>query len=175
MYLTGAFFGYQKFYDDLYGQLGVAIFKKPKPQVQTKDENIRKSTKAVSKSKIEERSNSLEPVKEPTKESTYSSGDSIELDLKCNIEVGAPQNIDLKTSILLQVKEVIKSSSLGQVKLEKNFLEDFKRIFAPLAGNKMLTRDEIVEIIKNEYKSELNVPKKHTVELKSNRELFVDS
>ena len=130
IYLTGAFFGYKKFYDDLYSRIELNIFKKeivtsPK-SIKKTEPNISEIENSTDNSTIESKINSTEI-------------DTVLEDLMILINRTSTGQIKVEKEILKEVQVIFKSIFKNK-KATKNQIIDYVRT----------TYDKELEIIKND-------------------------
>lgn len=135
VYLTGAFLGYKKFYDDLYSKTKIKIFK---------NEILNKNSNKVFEDVLTE--NKI---------------------LDKNISI-----TNINEAILEEIISIITKTSNGQIKLSGDILKEIQKIFKPVFKSKKPTINDILNFIKSEYSKELEIPKKDTIAIKKEPELF---
>lgn len=151
-YLTGAFFGYKKFYDDLYAKIDLNIFKKV-------------IVNKVNSQKLNDPKQII-----PIKTEYNTKDETIIFDSKINNNIA--DNIDNSESILNKLKLILDKSKNSQIKVEKEILKELQEVFKPLFKNKKPTTKQIMDYIRNEYVNELEIPKKDTISIKKEPKLF---
>ncbi len=147
VYLTGAFFGYKKFYDDLYSKIDLKIFKKEKEL----DINLKLNNENIDNPKFTTDNNRIVPEKSNS----------------LNI-----QEMEYQDNILINFKRLINSTTNGQLKIGGDILKEIKQIFKPAFKNKQPTIKEIINFVQKEYPGEFEVHKKDTVSLRIEAKLF---
>jgi hypothetical protein len=135
VYLTGAFLGYKKFYDDLYNKTKIKIFK---------NEILNKNSNKVFEDVLTE--NKI---------------------LDKNISI-----TNINEAILDEIISIIAKTSNGQIKLSGDILKEIQKTFKPVFKSKKPTINDILNFIKSEYSKELEIPKKDTIAIKKEPELF---
>lgn len=73
------------------------------------------------------------------------------------------------TSILEKIKGLASETLSGELKMEKETLNELIKIFAQIADSKKLTKDKILDLIQKEFKDEIEIPKKYTLKIKNNK------
>ena len=146
IYLTGAFFGYKKFYDDLYAIIDLNIFKK----VNVKISNSKKIIETPQIIKINTELESKEDVikSEPTIINQVTA-------------IGG-----LNETILDEIKTIIKIAPSCEIKLTGEILKQMQEIVKPIFKGKKPTIKHIIDFIKSEYANELEIPKRDTISIK---------
>ncbi|MFW5871647.1 MAG: hypothetical protein ACOCUT_00925 [bacterium] len=179
IYLTGLFFGYKKFYDDLYELVDLKIFKK----------NAKSSGNEIN---IDKRHDKEEPSLESfdpktVKPEVKSSELEITVQNKVNIEKGKQEIHDKEVTeeysgvkkqilgILLKMLEEEK----GTFEIKTDRLNELKKILTPLTVEKNISKkDDVVQILKEKFSDRVNVTSKGNkfiVRKKTGDDLFANA
>lgn len=135
IYLTGLFFGYEKFYDDLYDLINLKIFKKSGNISQT----CGNSDKLNDKKQM--------------------------IDSKADTEVAITEDANKPdTSKLQEITEKLKGflnkiceSDNIPVEIKKEKLDSLKKILKPLFKEKTPNKEQIIEILKSNFSDIVNI------------------
>lgn len=178
IYLTGSFFGYKKFYDDLYDLVDLKIFKK-KVKLPQEDINVSK------------KHNKTEPKIKPSKfEHEIQSKLSKENEIikKAEIEKKQVLNEQVKTSksnysgiqkqILNSLLSILKEEN-DSFEIKTDRLNELKKVLSPLSVEKKISKkDDVVQIIKEKFSDRINIEakgKKYTISRKTEDDLFANA
>ncbi len=157
LYLLGVFYGYKKFYDDYYEDSGLRFIRS---ETLKKNRTFKyfANKELIEQNRIKEMAKTEEQETLPVSDD-HSSGLEEPID-KIEKPIDQSENGSVAPSpkevVLEQLLKYLKDQKSKGVKIESQVLTDFKEIFKPLAGDKP-TRDRIVEIIKSDFKNEINV------------------
>lgn len=193
IYLTGSFFGYKKFYDDLYELVDLNIFKK---KVNLPQEEINVSKKHDTTEPVMESvpSTTVEPKMESSKiEHTEQSKLNDEEDKNEIIEKEVPkidqdlrEQVKTSTSEYSGVQKQILNMLLGILDEEKGSFEiktdrlnELKKILSPLSVEKTISKkDDVVQIIKEKFSDRISIEakgKKYIISRKTENDLFANA
>ena len=152
IYLTGAFFGYKKFYDDLYSKINLHIFKKENAII----------------------NNSKTIIETPPILSVNTEIDSKEVVIISQTTIINEVRVDndINEKILDELLTIIKNSQSGEIKLTGDLLKEIQTIFKPIFKSKKPTIKHIIDFIKSDFANELETTKKDTISIKIKTELF---
>lgn len=165
VFLTGLFFGYQKFYDDFYQLVGLNIFKK-------EDSSFK-----ISKSKTYDRENKLpNTVKEKEDNEDKTLNEKNKLDKKekskenqkasITENSGRENNTGIQNRIFESLQKILKEEN-NQFELKTDRLNELKKILLPLSPNKgRLLKADVVKLI------QLNFGDKVEVEFVGNKRII---
>lgn len=194
IYLTGTFFGYKKFYDDLYDLAGLKIFKKkPKSIPKKKEANSKelissefKEDSTVSNIATEQQTDktdsgikqttveSIKENKEITNENQYVPID----DLKEKNQPDGRKYSGIQKQIFESLMNILEESK-GAFEIKTDKLNTLKKILTPLSFDKKLSKkDDIVKIIREKFSDKIIVEgkgKKYYVKIKTEGDLFANA
>lgn len=194
IYLTGTFFGYKKFYDDLYDLAGLNIFKKkPKSTPKKKEANSKelissevKEDSTVSNKITEQQTvktdsgikqtivESIKENKEITNENQYAPID----DLKEKNQPDGRKYSGIQKQIFESLMNILEESK-GAFEIKTDKLTTLKKILTPLSIDKKLSKkDDIVKIIREKFSDKIIVEgkgKKYYVKIKTEGDLFANA
>ncbi|WP_103664997.1 hypothetical protein [Gracilimonas amylolytica] len=163
IYLTGVFFGYSKFYSDLYEHEGLRIF----------------GGKFPSKKKSEGKSGSLKDVEAIDKQ--YEAENEVESKDKTepkDEELENPEEEKVKNKaqmgiqeIRAQLTQILDQKPDKTIKIQGEFLDHLKTILLILSDKDDLNRDECIEILKKEFSDVIDFKSKIIIQLKPEPEL----
>lgn len=193
IYLTGAFFGYQKFYDDLYELVDLKIFKKKVklPQVEINVSKKHDKTEPIIESV---HSISVKPeIKSSKFENTEQTNVSEEKDKNEIIEkVVTEKEQVLKEQVkpstydysgvqkqILDILLRILEEEKGSFEIKTDRLNELKKILSPLSVEKTISKkDDVVQIIKEKFFDRISIEakgKKYIISRKTENDLFANA
>ncbi|MDG2228463.1 MAG: hypothetical protein P8L20_12080 [Flavobacteriales bacterium] len=191
IYLTGTFFGYKKFYDDLYDLAGLKIFKKkPKSTPKKKEAHSKdlissevKEDSTVSNETTEQQTHSgiketiVESKKEGEKITNENQHEQM-ADLKEKSQPNVRNYSGIQNQIFESLMNILEESK-GTFEIKTDKLNTLKKILAPLSIDKKLSKkDDIVKIIKEKFNDKIIVEgkgKKYYVRIKTEGDLFANA
>lgn len=190
IFLAGSFFGYKKFYDDLYELAGLKIFKPKLKQSQneenTKNEQI-KSPKELNESstdlqddEIVAADTTINPDSDEYTEAAPNSN-SVKVENKTpKIYVDSSSNE--YTGIQKQIFESllkILDEEKGSFEIKTDRLLDLKKILSPLSVKDHISKkDGVVRIIKDKFSKDIKVEvkgNKYTISRNTENDLFANA
>jgi hypothetical protein len=193
IYLTGIFFGYQKFYDDLYELVDLKIFKK-KPKESQKEIKIEKKQEKIKPDLESIASISVKPnittseIEIPENSQLSEQKESNEINEKIVVEeksILKDQNQSLTneySGIKKQILEMllkILDEEKGSFEIKTDRLNELKRILSPLSVEKNISKkDDVVQIIKDKFYDRINIEakgKKYIISRKTGNDLFANA
>ncbi len=184
IYLTGSFYGYKKFYDDLYELVDLRIFK-TKISPSKKEINVEKSQDEL-KPNLESLSSIVNNPDTTSLEikRTENSG-LIEEKEKSEVQkVGVEEELTFenKNGVQKQILELLLNmldEEKGTFELKTDRLIEVKKLLTPLSTEKnTLKKDDVVQIIKQRFSDRVKIEgkgNKFIISRKSNDELFANS
>jgi len=174
IYLTGLFFGYEKFYDDLYEIKELEIFKTPDiPSAKTKTE----SKGQENEQKLEQGIRKQEPNENSTLDNNVP--DNVELPEKKETEKKLIQR-NIKDKLIHQFKELIQKSGDKVVVKGDVYQKSIKKIINQNVENpkELKTKQDYLRKINELTENYFNInmrKNKETIEMKDNPDLFTNS
>lgn len=176
IYLTGSFFGYKKFYDDLYDLVDLTIFKK---KVKLPQEEINVSKKHNKTEPVIESVPST-TVKPKIKSSKFENTEQSKLsEEKVVTEKEQDLNEQVKSSTsdysgvqkqILDILLRILDEEKGSFEIKTDRLNELKKILSPLSVEKNISKkDDVVQIIKEKFSDRISIEskgKKYIISLK---------
>lgn len=166
IFLTGLFFGYEKFYDDLYALTGLHIFKSYTPTAETNLNNIRVS-KEEQKTEIEKSTvKTIQAVNEPNK-----------VELPIQDEVEQLKTVDkTENDLQSQVKELIEKSG-GKIQVKGDSYKEIQKLVRQNCKDtkgfkKSDYLSKIAELTESLFEIDVN---KGIIKLKDNPDLFANA
>lgn len=196
IYFTGSFFGYKKFYDDLYELVDLKIFKK-KAKLPQEDISVSKKHDKTEPVIVSVPSITAEPEMESSKfEHKEQSKLNDEKDKNEIIEKEVPgyeqvlkEQVKSSTSNYSGVQKQILDMLLrildeekGSFIIEKDRRTELKKILSPLSFEKNITKSEhIAQIIKQKFADKISIKEtgkkriKYTVVRKAENDLFANA
>ncbi len=186
IYLTGAFFGYKKFYDDLYELAGLKIFKKkPKSILKKKEANSKdlissevKEDSTVSSETTERQADKadngikqtiVETIKEGEEITNENQHEQID-DIKEKSQLCGSKYSGIQKQIFETLMNLLKESKGSfEIKgeIRTTLLNDLKQLSE---GKNFSTKDDIVKVITEKFSDKIIVEKKnrrYTVRIKT--------
>ena len=166
IYLTGLFFGYEKFYDDLYVLTGLHIFKSTAPTAETNLNHIRESKEEQKTEKEKPSEKTIQAVNEPNK---------VELPIQDEIEQA--KTVDkTENDLQSQVKELIEKSG-GKIQVKGDLYKEIQKLVRQNCNDtkgfkKSDYLSKIAELTKNFFEIDVN---KGMIKLKDNPDLFANA
>lgn len=166
IYLTGLFFGYEKFYDDLYALTGLHIFKSHAPTSET-------NLSHVSEQKEEQKTEKEKPTEKTIPD--YNEPDKVEPPIQDEVEqakiVDKTEN-DLQG----QVKELIEKSS-GKIQVKGDLYKEIQELVRQNCKDtkgfkKSDYLSKIAELTENFFEIDIS---KGIIKLKDNPDLFANA
>ncbi|MCI2230291.1 hypothetical protein MC378_14020 [Polaribacter sp. MSW13] len=193
IYLTGSFFGYKKFYDDLYDLVDLKIFKK-KVKLPQEDTNVSKKHDKIEPVIESVPSTTIKPeIKSSKFENTEQSKLSEVKDKNEIIEkvvTGKEQVLkeQVKTSTsdysgvqkqILDMLLRILDEEKGSFEIKTDRLNELKKILSPLSVEKTISKkDDVVQIIKEKFSDRISIEakgKKYIIGRKTENDLFANA
>lgn len=194
IYLTGSFFGYKKFYDDLYELVDLRIFKKKVKQPQ-KEINVEK--------KNDKEKSNLESVTSTTVNPDIKSSKKIENTEQSKLSEEKDKNEIIENAVTEEeqiLKEQNQSSTNEDSEVQKQILEtllkmldeekgtfeiktdrlnELKKILSRLSVEKNISKkDDVVQIIKEKFSDTISIEakgKKYIISQKTENDLFANA
>lgn len=193
IYLTGSFFGYKKFYDDLYELVDLKIFKKKAkhPQKETnvdkKHEKVEPNLESIASTTVKSdiKSSKLENteqsklIEEKDKnkiiEKVVTEKEQI---LKEQIQPSTNDYSGIQKQILEMLLRMIDEEK-GSFEIKTDRLNELKKILSPLSVEKNISKkDDVVQIIKEKFSDRISIEakgKKYIVGRKTENDLFANA
>jgi len=193
IYLTGIFFGYQKFYDDLYELVDLKIFKKkPKEskkeiKVEKKQDKIKPDLESIASTSVKPDITTSEielPENSQLSEQKWRNevNEKVVVEEKSNLKDQNPSSTNEYSEIKKQILEMllkILDEEKGSFEIKTDRLNKLKRILSPLSVEKKISKkDEVAQIIKENFLHKINIKPKgkgYIVSLKSGNDLFANA
>ena len=193
IYLTGSFFGYQKFYDDLYELVDLKIFKKkPKAsqneiKVEKKQDKIKLDLEYIPSASVKPDITTAE-IEMPKNPQVSEQKKGNEVNEKVVVEeksILKDQNQSLTnkySGIKKQILEMllrILDEEKGSFEIKTDRLTELKKILVPLSIEKKISKkDEVAQIINENFLDKINIKPKgqsYIISRKTENDLFANA
>ncbi|MBU3823143.1 hypothetical protein KO566_13855 [Flavobacteriaceae bacterium XHP0103] len=190
IFLTGSFFGYKKFYDDLYELAGLKIFKtivkQPQNESNIKDEQIeapkesKESTTDVQDAEMETTDTTIKHDSEENTEAAPISN-SVKVEDKTLTRPVDPSSNEyngIQKQIFESLLKILDEEK-GSFEIKTDRFKDLKKILSPLSVEyKISKKDDVVRVIKDKFSKDIKVEikgSKYTVSRNNENDLFANS
>ncbi|HTO17520.1 MAG TPA: hypothetical protein VLZ83_17270 [Edaphocola sp.] len=166
IFLTGLFFGYEKFYDDLYALTGLHIFKSFTPTAETNLNHVRESKEELKTEKEKSTEKTVQAVNEPNK-----------VELPIQDEVEQAKTVDkTENDLQSQVKELIEKSG-GKIQVKGDSYKEIQKLVRQNCKDtkgfkKSDYLSKIAELTESFFEIDVN---KGIIKLKDNPDLFANA
>ncbi|MEL4454858.1 hypothetical protein [Lutimonas vermicola] len=169
IYLTGSFFGYKKFYDDLYDRVDLKIFKK-KVKPPQEEINVCKKHDKTEQFKLSEEKDKNEIIGKVVTEKEKVLEEQVKSSTSDYSGV-QKQILDILLRILDEEK--------GSFEIKTDRLNELKKILSPLSVEKNISKkDDVVQIIKEKFSDRISIEakgKKYIISRKTENDLFANA
>lgn len=189
IFLTGSFFGYKKFYDDLYELDGLKIFK-PKVKQSQNEANIKNEQNEAPK-ELKESATDVQDDEMVATDTTIkpNSDENTEEALNSNsVKVEnkeAKRSVDSSSNEYTEIQKQIFESLLaileeerGSFEIKTDRLKDLKKILSPLTDKDTISKkDDVVRIINDKFSKKIKVEvkgNKYTLSRNTENDLFAN-
>ncbi|MFT4757458.1 MAG: hypothetical protein ACI91R_002112 [Vicingaceae bacterium] len=193
IYLTGSFFGYKKFYDDLYELVGLKIFntkaKQPKNEfnVWKEIDKVKLSTESVALTTVESdlkssKSENIENLKLNDVKDKNEIIEKVVIEkeqiLKKQIQSSTSDYSGVQKQILDILLRILDEEK-GSFEIKKDRLNELKKILSPLSVEKNISKkDDVVQILEEKFSDRISIAakgNKYVISRKIENDLFANS
>jgi len=193
IYLTGIFFGYQKFYDDLYELVDLKIFKKkPKEsqkeiKIEKKQDKIKPDLDSIASTNVNPDITTSEidlPENSQLSEQKWRNevNEKVVVEEKSNLKDQNQSSTNEYSGIKKQILEMllkILDEEKGSFEIKTDRLNELKGILSPLSVEKNISKkDDVVQIIKEKFYDRISIEskgKKYIISRNTGNDLFANA